>query len=267
MTKQAIGMIDSGVGGLTVMKEAIKQLPNESFYYVGDTARCPYGPRPLEEVKRFTWQMAHFLMNKNIKMLVIACNTATAAALDELQEQLPIPVIGVIQSGSRAAITSTKTNRVGIIGTEGTVKSEVYPRSIEEENGKVDVFSLACPPFVPLVEENEYTSEKAAKIVEETLLPLKEKELDTLVLGCTHYPILRPLIQQAIGDKVRLIDSGVETVQEVNKLLKEKELESRSTQDSPERKFYTTGTAENFKTVAEQWLGMSDLTINHIDLG
>lgn len=267
MTKQAIGMIDSGVGGLTVMKEAMKLIPNETFYYLGDTARCPYGPRPLEEVKEFTWQMAEFLMKKNIKMLVIACNTATAAALEFLQEKLPIPVVGVIQSGSRAAVATTQAKRIGILGTEGTVKSNVYPHSIHEEDKTIEVFGLACPPFVPLVENNTYDGEEARKVVTETLLPLKDKQLDTLVLGCTHYPILRPLIQQAMGQNVQLVDAGAETVKTVKKVLEEQKIAAKPSDGTPERKFFTTGPVLPFKELTEQWLEEQDLEVQHIDLG
>ena len=154
--KQAIGVIDSGVGGLTVAKEVIRQLPNEKIIYLGDTARCPYGPRTTREVKRFTWEMTSFLLEKKIKMLVIACNTATAAALDEIRKELSIPVLGVINPGARAAIKKTKNYRVGIIGTEGTVKSGAYERALKSLNSRLFVKSHACPKFVPLVESNEF---------------------------------------------------------------------------------------------------------------
>lgn len=267
MTKQAIGMIDSGVGGLTVMKEAMKLIPNESFYYLGDTARCPYGPRPLEEVKEFTWQMAEFLMEKNIKMLVIACNTATAAALEFLQEKLPIPVAGVIQSGSQAAVGTTQAKRIGILGTEGTVKSNVYPRSIHKEDETIEVVSLACPPFVPLVENNIYDGEEAKKVVTDTLSPLQDKQLDTVVLGCTHYPILRPLIQEALGRNVQLVDAGAETVKTVKQLLGELNIAANPLGGKPEWKFFTTGAAQPFKELTEQWLEEQDLDVQHIELG
>lgn len=267
MSKQAIGVIDSGVGGLTVLKEALKQLPNESFYYVGDTARCPYGPRPSEEVKAFTREMADYLLDRQIKMLVIACNTATAAALVDLQRELPIPVVGVIDSGSLAAVEATKINQIGIIGTEGTIKSESYARAIEKERKEVELYSLACPTFVTLVETNQYTGEKAKRMVEEVLSPLKQKELDTLILGCTHFPILKPLIQEVMGPDVTLVDSGVETVKKVKKILDEKQLNNTDRQIEPETVFYTTGAVQPFRELASQWLGKEDLTIQSIELG
>lgn len=268
MKKQAIGFIDSGVGGLTVVKEAMRQLPNESIYYVGDTARCPYGPRPEEQVRQFTWEMTHFLLNKDIKMLVIACNTATAVALEDLKKKLAIPIIGVILPGSRAAIKATKNNRIGIIGTEGTVKSDKYKKMIQSKDTLASVNSLACPKFVPLVESNEYGSAIAKKIVAETLKPLKHKEIDTLILGCTHYPLLRPIIQNVMGDSVTLIDSGAETISEVSTILDYFNIaELSKSKEVSERKFYTTGYTQMFNDIASEWLDNEALDIEHITLG
>lgn len=268
MTKQAIGFIDSGVGGLTVVKEAMRQLPNESIYYVGDTARCPYGPRPQEQVLRFTWEMTHFLLSKDIKMLVIACNTATAVALEDIKKKLAIPVVGVILPGSRAAIKATSGNRVGIIGTEGTVKSKMYENLIHSKDNQVKVTSLACPKFVPLVESNEYRSAIAKKVVAETLKPLKNKQLDTLILGCTHYPLLRPIIQNVMGENVTLIDSGAETISEVSTILDYYNLAEESKKKNvSERKFFTTGSKQMFHEIASQWLGLEKLEVEHIRLG
>lgn len=173
--ERPIGFIDSGVGGLTVVKEAMRQLPNEEILYLGDTARCPYGPRPAEQVIEFTWQMTRFLLKKNIKMLVIACNTATAVALAEIKENVDIPVIGVIQPGSRAALKASETGRVGIIGTIGTIKSGSYKHELQEKAPDTYVSSLACPKFVPIVESNQFNSSVAKKIVSQTLAPLKKK--------------------------------------------------------------------------------------------
>lgn len=162
--QEAIGLIDSGVGGLTVLKEALKQLPNERLIYLGDTARCPYGPRPAEQVVQFTWEMADFLLKKRIKMLVIACNTATAVALEEIKAALPIPVVGVILSGARAAVKVTKNNKIGVIGTLGTIKSASYEIAIKSKAPAIEVTSLACPKFVPIVESNQYRSSVAKKL-------------------------------------------------------------------------------------------------------
>lgn len=266
MKKQAIGLLDSGVGGLTVMKEAIKQLPNESFYYIGDTARCPYGPRPKEQVKEFTWDLTKFLLDKDIKMLIIACNTATAAALPELKKELDIPVIGVILPGSRAAIKTTKENRIGIIGTEGTILSGEYKRAIKNKHESTNVFSQACPKFVPLVESNQFNSAIAKKVVTESLQGLKKLKIDTLVLGCTHYPLLRPLIQNVMGERVNLIDSGAETVNEVSVLLDYYDMAEKKSSEPNERKFYTTGSANMFKEIASSWLELNEIEVEHISI-
>lgn len=266
MTKQAIGLIDSGVGGLTVMKEAMKQLPNESFYYMGDTARCPYGPRPVEQVKQFTREMTHFLLEKNIKMLVIACNTATAAVLQELKQELDIPVVGVILPGSRAAIKMTRNNRIGVIGTEGTIKSNEYKRSIIKKKEATQVFSLPCPKFAPLVESNQFKGSIAKKVVTETLQPFRKTQVDTLVLGCTHYPLLRPIIQNVMGESVQLIDSGAETVNEVSVLLDYYDLAEVKSDEHSVRKFYTTGSVNMFKQIASEWMELNELQVEHVPL-
>ncbi|WP_080146854.1 glutamate racemase [Marinilactibacillus piezotolerans] len=266
MKKQAIGLLDSGVGGLTVMKEAMKQLPNESFYYIGDTARCPYGPRPEEQVKAFTWDLTRFLLDKNIKMLIIACNTATAAALPELKRVLKIPVIGVILPGSRAAIKTTHQGRIGVIGTEGTIRSEEYRKAIKKKQQQTEVFSQACPKFVPLVESNQFNSAIAKKVVTESLRDLKRQKVDTLVMGCTHYPLLKPLIQNVMGEQVTLIDSGAETVNEVSVLLDYYDLAEEKTDQPNERKFYTTGSVNMFKDIASSWLKMNEIEVEHVSV-
>ncbi|MHC9000805.1 glutamate racemase [Enterococcus bulliens] len=264
--EQPIGFIDSGVGGLTVVKEAMKQLPNEHILYLGDTARCPYGPRPAEQVIEYTFEMANFLMEQNIKMLVIACNTATAVALDAIRNALPIPVVGVILPGARAAVKATKNQQIGIIGTIGTVKSQSYLHALKAKQQEIQVTSLACPKFVPIVESNQLQTAVAKKIVAQTLQPLLNKRLDTLVLGCTHYPLLRPLIQNVMGDSVTLIDSGAETVSEVSVLLDYFQLAN----PNPLKKraiFYTTGSTALFDAIATQWLPINRAQSQKIHLG
>ncbi|HLO10907.1 MAG TPA: glutamate racemase [Pseudoneobacillus sp.] len=262
---QPIGIIDSGVGGLTVVKEVMRQLPNEQIYYVGDTARCPYGPRSAEEVKLFTWQLTQFLLKKNIKMLVIACNTATAVVLDEIRSTLPIPVIGVINPGARAALKVTENYRVGVIGTLGTVKSGAYEKALKSYNQRIKVESLACPKFVPLVESGEFFGPVAKKIVAETLLPLKNKQLDTLILGCTHYPLLEPLIKNVMGKGVNIISSGDETALEMSAILQHNNLLNPSTEE-PEHQFFTTGSTTIFSKIASKWLNKRIDKVNHIKL-
>jgi len=251
--ERAIGVIDSGVGGLTVTKEIMRQLPYENIIYLGDTARCPYGPRTGKEVKAFTWELTRFLLKKNIKMLVIACNTATAVALDEIKESIPIPVIGVIVPGARTAIKVTKNNHIGMIGTIGTVKSKAYEKALKKINKEVQTISLACPKFVPLVESGEYDGPVARKIVAETLLPLKGTDIDTLILGCTHYPLLGKVIREEMGKKVKVISSGAETAREVSTILHHQD-ELASSNNVVSHQFYTTGSSNIFANIASNWL-------------
>lgn len=261
-----IGIIDSGVGGLTVAKEVMRQLPYEKIIYLGDTARCPYGPRPSEEVQLFTWQMTRFLLKKNIKMLVIACNTATAVVLEQIQSELPIPVIGVIYPGARAALKHTHNNRIGIIGTEGTVKSGAYEKALKSINGRIEVRSLSCPKFVPLVESGQYDGPLANKVVVETLQPMKKKGLDTLILGCTHYPLLEPLIKKMMGKEVTVISSGEETAREISTILTYKGILNRN-QVEPNHEYYTTGSSAIFASIASEWLERSIEVVETIKLG
>ncbi|WP_280640297.1 MULTISPECIES: glutamate racemase [Priestia] len=260
-----IGVIDSGVGGLTVAKEIMRQLPKEQIMYIGDTARCPYGPRPSEEVRAFTWEMTNYLVDKDIKMLVIACNTATAVVLDEIQEQLDIPVIGVIEPGSRAALKVTKNHKIGVIGTNGTVKSQAYTHALRALHTRVEVENLACPLFVPLVESGNYEGPEAQRIVKETLKPFYHTDMDTLILGCTHYPLLKPVIQKAIGPRVQLISSGEETAIEVSAILSYSNLLAPRNME-PEHYFFTTGSTELFQSIASKWFEHPVYNVEHIKL-
>lgn len=267
MYDRGIGFIDSGVGGLTVVKEAMKQLPNETFYYLGDTARCPYGPRSEEEVRQFSFELAHFLVKKyDIKLLVIACNTATAAALDDLKKELDIPVVGVILPGSRAAIKNTKNNHIAVIGTEGTIRSDQYSKELLRKNNELNITSLACPRFAPMVEENSQHSPVAKRIVHESLRPLKNNQMDTMILGCTHYPLIKHIIQNAVGSDVKLIDSGAETINEVSVLLDYYDLANYTHKPGVKHVFYTTGDEEQFENIAKEWLNKSNFEVIHIDL-
>lgn len=261
-----IGVIDSGVGGLTVAKEIMRQLPKEEIIYLGDTLRCPYGPRVKEDVRQFTWEMTYYLLNNHhIKMLVIACNTATAIVLKEIQEKLDIPVIGVIQPGARAALKVTKNGHIGVIGTEGTIASGAYYQALKTINSQVYVESLACPKFVPLVESGNFEGKKAHYIVAESLLPFKGKRIDTLILGCTHYPLLKPIIQKYMGKDVSIISSGDETAREVSTILsfhnKLNEVEGKK-----QHLFLTTGSKELFQKIASKWFGYKVHEVNSIEL-
>ncbi|TLQ51672.1 glutamate racemase [Lacticaseibacillus casei] len=266
MNKQRIGFIDSGVGGLTVVKEALHQLPAENTVYLGDQARLPYGPRPAEQVQAFTWQMVNFLLTKHIKMLVIACNTATAAALPLIKAKLSIPVIGVIKPGSRAALKATRTGHIGIIATEGTVKSGAYTQALRMKAPDIRLTSLAAPKFVSLVESNEAHSPIAKRVVADTLQPLLHTDIDTLVLGCTHYPILRPIIQNVMGSGVTLIDSGAETVNDVSMLLDYFDLANDS-HETPTHDYYTTGAPSMFDELGEAWLELkAPMHAQHVNI-
>ena len=202
MDNRPIGFLDSGVGGLTVVRELKRQLPHESIVYIGDSARAPYGPRPAEQIREYTWQLVKFLLTKDVKMIVIACNTATAVVWEEIKGALDIPVLGV----GLPAIKSSQSGHIGVIGTPMTISSNIYEQKIKHLAPQMNVLSLSCPRFAPIVESNEINSSVAKKIVYESMAPLVGK-VDTLVLGCTHYPLLRPIIQNVMGPSVKLIDS------------------------------------------------------------
>lgn len=243
---QPIGVIDSGFGGLTVAQELMRQLPKEKLIYLGDTKRCPYGPRVREEVQQFTWEMVGFLMSKKIKTLIVACNTATAFTLPDLQSRLEIPVIGVIQPGARAAIKSTLNNHVGVIGTEGTIRSEAYYHALKEIKADIQVNSLACPLFVPMVEQGIFTGEHAEQIVGDSLKSLRDNSnIDTLILGCTHYPFIKEVIQRHIGKHVNVVSSSGETARETSTILDVHSLLYKGKR-TPEHQFYTTGNLDVF---------------------
>ncbi|MCM3071685.1 glutamate racemase [Staphylococcus equorum] len=254
--EKPIGVIDSGVGGLTVAKEIMRQLPHETIYYLGDIKRCPYGPREGAEVRKFTTELAEKLMEFDIKMLVIACNTATAVALKYLQKLLTIPVIGVIEPGARTAIMTTKNNDVLILGTEGTIKSEAYRYHIKNINPNVEVSGIACPGFVPLVEEMRYKDPTITSIiVHQTLKHWRNSNADTVILGCTHYPLLYQPINDYFGGEKVVISSGLETAREVSALLTFSNEHAAYTAH-PEHRFFATGETEHIERIIEEWLNM-----------
>lgn len=268
MDNRAIGYIDSGIGGLSVVKKALEKLPNEQVYYVGDTARMPYGPRDPREVKKFTWQLVDFLTDKNIKLLVIACNTATAAALDDLVANLDIPVIGVIQPGVEAATAVTKTHKVGVIATQGTVNSRAYYNGLKHADHDNHVLQLAAPKLVEIAEQPLKDPVVVQKQITDVLLPIKEENIDTLVLGCTHFPLLASYIQHAVGEQVKLVDAGAAAVSVVEKILKEQNIqhEPASIELHNQDEYYTTGSQTTFAKLAEAWLQKSNLNVQHLDI-
>lgn len=251
---QAIAILDSGVGGLTVAKEVMRQLPREKIIYFGDTARAPYGPRTPEQVRLFTEQIVDFLIQFNPKMVVIACNTATAAALDFISAKLTIPVIGVIHPGARAAISATKTGHVGVIGTIGTIRSGAYVKALKELSPYIQVVSEACPDLVPLVEKGEFDTEETRRVVRQSLSGIRQYDIDCLILGCTHYPFLRGPISEVMGPGVRLISSAEETAREISTVLYQKGQLSKGT-ETPVHQFFCSGDAALFQNIARDWLG------------
>ena len=257
-----IGIFDSGVGGLTVVKEITRHLPNESIIYLGDTARVPYGIKSPETVIKYSRQNAKFLKEKGIKLLVVACNTSSAVSLSILREETNIPVIGVIEPGARAAVRGTKTGRIGVVGTEATVKSGAYEKAIKSsefgvQSSELEVTAKACPLFVPLAEEGWFENEVAEMTAEIYLKDFRGNGVDILVLGCTHYPLLKKTIQKTVGNGVILIDSAEETAREVEGLLKEKGLISNS--ESAVKDFYVTDNPERFSKVGKVFLGENGL--------
>jgi len=209
MNNKGIGVFDSGIGGLTVVKEIMKQLPNETLYYLGDTARAPYGSKTKETIIRFSREIVTFLLKKDVKIIVVACNTSSALALRELRKEFKINIIGVIEAGARAAMDATRNNRIGIIGTKATINSKAYEKIIKKYNKKIKIFSYATPLLVPLVEEGWLFEKETEEILRRYLGFFKGKHIDTLLLGCTHYPLIKPLIKKILP-KVNIIDSAIE---------------------------------------------------------
>jgi glutamate racemase len=257
-----IGVFDSGIGGLTVLKEIVKEMPSEDTIYLGDTARVPYGIRSPETVTRYSLENTRFLFSKDIKFLVVACNTASSVSLDRIKNVVPIPVIGVIEPGAKAAVRATSNKKIGIIGTEATIQSDSYTKLIKAIDNDVEVSGLPCPLFVPLVEEGWTDGEIAALIAEKYLEEIRNRGIDTLVLGCTHYPLLKKVIAKVMGKRVRLIDSAVEVAKEVKTILDNSGL-SREEEEEPRREFYVTDSPLRFTKVGERFL---ENKIEHIEL-
>lgn len=252
-----IGVMDSGIGGLTVVSELKKRLPRERIFYFGDTARCPYGDRDRNEVEAFSVEVCDFLYDQGVKMLVVACNTATSAALPLLQSRYDVPVIGVIEPGARAAARIRGARHVGVIGTSLTVSSAAYPRAVQTFSPELKVSSLACPKFVPLVESGKWEGPEADQTVAESLAPICNLGVDTLILGCTHYPHLQRQISQFMGPQVRLISSAEETAVEVEQVLTLTDwryLADDNTHAMEEDLFFTTGSAESMTEALRTWL-------------
>jgi glutamate racemase len=249
-----VGVFDSGIGGLTVAQEVIRQLPHESVIYFGDTARVPYGPKSPDTVRRYSREIASFLRDQGVKSIVIACNTATAHALNVLRDEMDMPVIGVVEPGARAAVAATRLGHIGVIGTVGTIKSGAYERAIRALNPDVLITVRACPLFVPLVEEGWTDHDATRLIAREYLEPMLAADIDTLVLGCTHYPLLKPLLREVLGPDVRLIDSAEETAAETARTLDEQRLAAAVDAD-PTYRFIASDDPLQFLRLGQRFLG------------
>lgn len=247
-----VGVFDSGVGGLTVAREIMRQLPNERIVYFGDTARVPYGSKSKNTVVKYSRQIIKFLETKNVKAIVIACNTATALALDDIKKDLEIPIIGVVKPGAKVAVEKTKNNKIGIIATEATVNSHMYTDVIKKYNQDIEVYTKACPLFVSLVEEGWIKDDVTYEVARRYLKEMQDKDIDTLVLGCTHFPLLRKLIGEVMGPEVELVNPAYETAVSLGKLLDELGISAKD--ENRYRggmyEFYVSDAADKFKNFA-----------------
>ncbi|CAN2178410.1 MurI Glutamate racemase [Candidatus Nanopelagicaceae bacterium] len=265
MSSAPIGIFDSGVGGLTVARAILDQLPNESTLYIGDTARGPYGPRPLAEVRDFALETLDFLVEQGVKALVIACNTASAAMLRDARERYSIPVIEVIQPAVRRAVAATRSGRVGVIGTRATIESRAYLDAFAAAP-QLRIESIACPLFVEFVERGETSGEAITKVAREYLKPMIDADIDTLVLGCTHYPLLTGVISYVMGNDVSLVSSAEETAKDLYRVLVENDLLRGGSQSPSTHKFLATGDAQAFELLARRFLGPEVGSVQHQDL-
>jgi len=257
-----IGVFDSGLGGLTVARALMERLPHERLIYFGDTARVPYGPKSPDTVRRYSREIGEFLREQGVKAVVVACNTATAHGLTALRAELPIPVIGVIEPGARAAVAASATGRIGVLGTAGTVRSGAYERAIRALASDAEIISQPCPLFVPLIEEGWTDHEATRLIAREYLAPLRDAHVDAVVLGCTHYPHLIAVIGQTLGPGVRLVDSACETAEEVARELAARDMAAEPGGE-PHHRFIASDDPRQFLRVGERFLGRP---IEHVEI-
>lgn len=251
---QAIGVFDSGIGGLTVVRALMERLPFENIIYFGDTARVPYGIKSVETINRYALQITEFLLKKDVKLLIVACNTMAAVACQAIRDMSPVPVLEVIVAGAASAVAGTRNKTVGVIGTPATVNSNAYARSIHLLDRNIRVFSQACPLFVPLVEEGWFEHEATRLTALEYLKPVMAEGIDTLVLGCTHYPLLKPLLAEIAGPDVRLIDSAEAMAEEAAGLIAGRNLGNESGR-TPDYLFCVSDVPYRFQTIGERFLG------------
>ena len=265
-----IGVFDSGVGGLTVVKEIINQMPNERIVYFGDTARVPYGSKSRDTVVRYSRQIVRFLLEQNVKAIAVACNTASAYAIPEIEAECPVPVIGVIRPGAKTAVEGTRNGRIGVIGTRATITSGSYKEYIREIMPGAEVFGQACPLFVPLVEEGLWEDPVTDEIARRYMASLIDRDIDTLIMGCTHYPLIRKTIGRAAGDKVLLGNPAYETARELRKLLESRSLISGHRYELgstvPQYRFYVSDMADQFQKFANSIIKYGILAAEKIDI-
>lgn len=263
-----IGVFDSGVGGLTVVREIMRQIPNEKIIYFGDTARVPYGSKSQETVTRFSQQIVRFLKTFQVKTIVVACNTASAYAMDTLERDCDIPIIGVVKPGARMAAEVTKNGRIGVIATEATIASRIYTQYIEELNQNVTIYGKACPLFVPLVEEGLLEDPVTDEIARRYLTELIDIDIDTLILGCTHYPLIRATLGKIMGEQVRLVNPAYETARELKILLQEQELENNENPGlgQDRYRFFVSDAAEKFKRFANSIIKYGILSAKTVNI-
>ncbi len=251
-----IGVFDSGVGGLTVVRALMERLPFENIIYFGDTARVPYGVKSVETIAHYTTQIAQFLLQKNVKLLIIACNTMAAVAAQMVKDLSAVPVLDVIDAGAVGAVAASQSRRIGVIGTPTTINSNAYARAIHEYDADMRIYSQACPLFVPLVEEGWLEHEVTRLTAQEYLRPVLAQDIDTMVLGCTHYPLLKPLLQEVSGEAVQLVDSAEAMAEQTAALLAELQL-ANPQRTMPNYEFYVTDVPLRFQTIGERFLGRS----------
>ena len=260
-----IGVFDSGVGGLTVAREVMRQLPDENIVYFGDTARVPYGSKSKDNIIRYCRQIIRFLLTKDVKAIVIACNTATALALDVVQKEFELPIIGVIEPGARAAVMESRNKNIGVIGTEATISSQMYTKVIQGMDPEMKVYGKPCPLFVPLVEEGFAKHHIAEEVIDIYLNDMKASGIDTMILGCTHYPLLRSRINKYFGETIHLVNPAYETAMDLKKILEENGI-ANERESLTKYEFYVSDTAEKFKQFANSILPYNVETIQKINI-
>src|SRR5215216_5433497 len=265
MDPRPVGVFDSGMGGLTVLHECLVTMPHEDFVYLGDHARLPYGPRPLPEIRRYARELGHFLETQGVKLVVAACNAATSAALPQLQEELGVPVVGVITPEAHAAVLTTRNRRVGLMATQATVAAGRYAELVHTLDAGVRFFPVACPRLVPLIESEQPFGAETTEAVREYAAPLKAAETDTVILGCTHYPLIRQIFERVFGRDVTLVFSAEETAREVAETLERKGIGNDTRRDGSYR-FLTTGDTALFRRLGERFLQLPLDGVEHVEI-